>query len=206
MRQRTFQIATVVGIMEPVFYFVLISALSFIRPNYNLTKRYISELSGKGSPHLALSNFSSFMLLGVALIFAGSALHDLEKDFQYSQIAHSLILITGVSFILLGVFPADSYKAGKTLTGKLHRLFTFPAALAMPGAMLVYSRIFEEDKRWKRLWPNFSAFSAWLILAAGWLLYNYKNKRYSGIVQRIAMGPALAWMSAVSTKMRLLHN
>jgi len=206
MKTKVLKLATLTGIIEPIFYFLLVTSLGFAKHKYDFTKQYISELSGKNSPHKAITNLVSFILLGVSVILMSTALHQEFRMQKISPLPHALLLISGGSLVLLGLLPADSHKSGKTLSGKLHRTITFPAAVAMPAAMLIYSRLFAKNKNWKHGWPSFSALTAWFTLASGWLLLTNKHSSRVGLIQRIALGPPLLWMSAVSNKMQLLQH
>ena len=204
MKDKTFRLATIFGIMEPVFYFLLITTLSLMRPDYKLSRGYISELSGRDSPHRHVTSLSSFILLGMSIILVGSALHEVEKNYPLSKTSLTLLTITGASLIFLGIIPADGQKT--TSVGKYHRILTLPTALAMPGAMLVNSNIFSKDKRWGKSWANFSEATAWATIILGWLILKNKHTSKVGLVQRVAFAPSLLWTMAISNKMRQLQD
>ncbi len=197
-QEQLFSLAALLATIEPIFYFLLITSLSIIRENYSLVRNYISELSGRDAPHSKRTNLLSFILLGVVLILYSFALNEKLKQHHLSGIATALLVISGSSLILLGLVPADG--VAPTKIGKWHRWLTGPPALGLPLAMICYSVIFESDKRWQKIWPQFSRLLSVLILVSDSLLLLKRPKKFIGITQRLGMGFALLWMFATARK------
>lgn len=203
MKPSTVKLSTVLGIIEPVFYFLLITALSLTRPDYRINKNYISELSGNDTKNHKYINLFSFVILGAVVILYSFALHNNVRKHPLSLVADALLIISGVSIILLGLVPADGKKI--TARGQWHRRLTFPAAIGFPAAMLCYSVIFKQDKRWKKHWPAVTLLLSNLILATDELLQLKKPKQMIGLVQRLGTGLALFWIFSTSAKMYSLQ-
>lgn len=193
--------AIILSIIEPVFYFILITTLSFKRPQYSIERNYISELSSISSPHRLLISLFSFVLLGVTMLFHAWALDQLTLDSTFTPIANISLYAAGLAMIALGIVRAD----GETPTniGRWHRPLTGPAAAGLPIAMLAYSSIFWNDERWSIFWPALSIFLAALILIVDEVLLK-KLSYIVGAVQRLGIGFALLWMFGTSLWMYTL--
>jgi hypothetical protein len=204
MNPSLLKVSSVLGIIEPVFYFLLITALSLMRSDYRLDKNYISELSGINVKNHKRINLLSFILLGSVVILFSYALRQQTIKHPATTLAHSLLIISGLSIILLGLVPADDKVP--TTRGRWHRWLTLPAAIGMPTAMLCYHYIFKKDKRWRKLWPSMSLVLANLTFIIDELLFFKKPKHFIGLVQRLGMGLALLWLFATSAKMYSLQH
>jgi hypothetical protein len=198
------KLSTMLGILEPMFYFMLITALSLTRDNYSLTKNYISELSGADSPHRKRTNMASFVLLGAIVIIYSFALRQATAKHKLDSIAQASMIISGASLVLLGLVPADGKKI--TATGKWHRRLTGPPAIGIPLAIACHYFIFKKDRRWRKGWPELTLLTSALMAIGDALLYFRKPKRFIGMVQRINMGMGLLWVFATSNKAFKLHT
>lgn len=203
MKPKIFKFATLLGIIEPVFYFALITALSLGRENYSIARNYISELSGIDAPHRKPTNFASFMILGAAVIMFGFALRQATEDGKFSKLANAFMAVSGASLMALALVPADGDKP--TARGKWHRRLTGPPAIGIPMAMACYYFIFKSDPRWRTHWPRLTLLSGAFMLAGDWLLYIRQPKRLIGLAQRLTMGIALLWMMLASAKIYKLQ-
>lgn len=193
--------AIILGIIEPIFYFILITVLSFRRPNYNLERNYISELCNINSPHRVIISLFSFVFLGTTVLFHAWALNTLTIDNLFSPIANFSLYSAGIFLILLGFIRADGET--KTKIGRWHRPLTAPVAAGLPIAMLTYGTIFWADERWLIFWPEFSVFLAALILIVDEILLK-KPDYIVGIIQRLGIGLALLWIFSTSLWMYTL--
>lgn len=193
--------AIILSIVEPIFYFGLITILSFKRPQYSIERNYISELSNINSPHRVLISLFSFVLLGITILFHAWALDTLSMDGTFSPIANISLYTAGLSMIILGVVRADGDTPTKL--GRWHRPLTGPAAAGWPIGMLAYSSIFWADERWLVFWPELSILLAALILIVDEVLLK-KPTYIVGAVQRLGMGLALLWMFSTSVWMNTL--
>lgn len=190
----------ILGLIEPIFYFLLITVMGFRRRNYHLEENYISELSSINIPRHGVINFISFGLLGLSVGLHAIALSNSVMAHPLLGFGTGCLLVAALGLILLAIVPTEP--SGNTLRSKSHRSITFLPAAGIPLGILTYSLIFLNDPNWQPGWSIISIILASLILISDQILLN-KPLWIIGLIQRLGVGFALLWIFLTSLGMLL---
>ena len=204
MNFKTQKILALLGLIGPIFYFLLMTTFGSLWKGYNPIRDPICELGSVDSPYKNVMNIFGFMLLGVFIILFSFAFYQQFRKNRFSKITYIFLLIGGVFIILVGFFPCDPDCIDVTSTGKLHSLTSIPQFIALPLAVFFSSFVFERDERWKRRWPAISFVLGLILLITGPLLTLPFLAPVAGLGQRIEVGLFFLWVSLVSARMLLI--
>lgn len=108
----------VVGVVGPIFYFMLLIILGFMWSGYNPILQSMSEIGSVVSPYKDTMNYLGFSLLGVSIALFGVGLLKMFGKGALQYLAFLLVLTAGVFMFAVGFFPCDAGCIDVTQTGK----------------------------------------------------------------------------------------
>ena len=93
LNKKIYRFLSLFGIIGPIFFLIVITAIGFLHPNYNHITQYISELGAANAPYSLIMNTIGFPLLGLFII-AFSVKYDYQPQGRY--LFPSFFIIFGI--------------------------------------------------------------------------------------------------------------
>jgi Protein of unknown function (DUF998) len=121
-----------IGMIGPVLYILLVTALGLLSEGYDPVRDTQSELGAVDSPYQGLMNIAGFMGLGVSILAFSAAYFLLLRKGFVTTLAAGLLAIAGVGMVVVGFFPCDASCVDVTRTGRLHSSSAFLGRWACP--------------------------------------------------------------------------
>ena len=199
-RNITLKLTGLCGMLGPIFYAAAIAVIGSLYPDYSHVSQSMSELGAVDAPNALLTNTLGFPLLGLFMIaFAVGIDRGMEKN-RASGVGPALIVLSGISMVMTGVFQCDPGCVDVTWVGTTHSFFATVAAISFSVAPLFVAMRQWADSRWKR-YTFYSWLTAIITLSIS-LLYSIDIfEAYTGLLRRVSMGLPLVWMEVVSLKL-----
>jgi hypothetical protein len=116
-------------------------------------------------------------------------------------VATASLVVAGAGMVVVGFFPCDPACVDVTTTGRLHGVFSAPAAIDLPAAAMMSSLVFHRDGRWGTGWQVTSFVLGAVSLASGPVIAAEVVVGANGLLQRAGMWPSLLWVTAVSIRL-----
>jgi Protein of unknown function (DUF998) len=113
-----------IGMIGPVLYILLVTALGLLSEGYDPVRDTQSELGAVDSPYQGLMNIAGFMGLGVSILAFSAAYFLLLRKGFVTTLAAGLLAIAGVGMVVVGFFPCDASCVDVTRRGRLHSVFS----------------------------------------------------------------------------------
>jgi hypothetical membrane protein len=194
------RLAALCGIGGPLIYWILVITLGLIEPHYSPISQSMSELGAATSKYQLIINTLGFPLLGILIGVFGYGLNsNLNRNRGY-WVGPLLIMLSGVSLFLVGVFHTDPGPVDITSIGRIHRLVATVSAFSYILALIFIAFRQRSDRRWRSL----AGFSGTLALVALTLSLFYSlefTKPILGLLQRLSMGIPLLWTVVTSIQL-----
>jgi len=198
------KILAVCGILGPIIYTIVLTALGMMWPSYDPVSQYMSELGAVDAPHAIIMNTFGFSLLGIFFILFGFGLYLGLRKHAVTTISIILIVVAGISMFAVGFFPCDPGCNNVTPTGIAHSLTATIPAIVMPIGILLSAYSLRKDHNWQGHWWLLSlVFGVTSVLLSPLGMVPMLNS-VRGLVQRIGIGIPLLWMEIMSIKLLLL--
>lgn len=197
---KALRMIAVCGILGPILYIVVITIVGYLHPDYNHISQSMSELGAIDAPYKLIANTLGFPLLGLFMIaFAIGIDHGIKRN-RASRVGPALVVLSGVSMIVTGIFPCDSGCIDVSRIGTTHSVFATIAAISFSIAP-----IFIAIRQWFDIrWKQYTLFS-WVIAIVTLLLSMLYSldifESHIGLLQRLSMGLPLIWMEVMSIKL-----
>lgn len=188
----------IAGVVGPVFYFLLLTALGLMWKGYNPTVQSMSEIGSVVSPYKDIMNYLGFSLLGIFISLFGVGLLKEFRRGVLQYLTFFLILIAGVFMFAVGFFPCDAGCVDVTKTGEMHSLTSTVPSITLPLAAMIIAIII--TKKWGKRWGYISFWLGTLSMTSGPIMFISQIAPYVGIIQRVGIGLSLLWMVLISTK------
>ncbi len=197
-------VLAVVAVAGPVLYIVLTVLLGLLWRGYDPIRDTQSELGAVDSPYQSVMNLAGFGGLGLSILAFAAAYAVVLRGGWAQWTAVSLMVVAGLGMVLVGFFPCDAGCVDVTATGRLHGVFSAPAAIGLPTAAIVSAWAFAYDGRFSRRWSVVSLVVGAVSLASGPVIAADVVTGANGLLQRAGMWPALLWMAAVSLRLLVM--
>jgi hypothetical membrane protein len=197
----TKKITYLIGILIPLYYFIILSLIGQRWPGYSWTRNYMSELGGVESPYMILMNIAGFMGVGLAMILVSHPLYDVARKNTPLKISALSLAISGLFMIIVGFFPCDPQCIDVTFTGKMHTLTSMFPAIFLPTAAILAGVGFMNQKKKSNTWAIASIALGISSFAAGTAMSFPQLSHLTGLFQRLGIGFGLAWVALISLKM-----
>jgi hypothetical membrane protein len=109
------RILLLAGVAVPILYFGNLIVSPLFYPGYSHVTQYASELGGPDAPRPSIFN-AGVVLTGIATIAAGAgfflALRRLTGKSLLAALVGLVVLLTGISFVMGGLFPMPDPRHG----------------------------------------------------------------------------------------------
>jgi hypothetical membrane protein len=199
-RSNILRLTAIGGIFGPIFYAIVIAIIGSLHPDYSHISQSMSELGAVDAPYALIINTLGFPLLGLFMIaFAVGIDLGIERN-RASKVGPALIVLSGVSMVMTGIFQCDSGCVDVTWVGVTHSIFAMIAAISFSIAPIFIAIRQWSDSRWRR----YIAFS-WVIAIVTLLISMLFSldifEQQIGLLQRVSMGLPLIWMMVMSIKL-----
>lgn len=188
----------IAGVVGPVFYFLLLTALGLMWKGYNPTVQSMSEIGSVVSPYKDIMNYLGFSLLGIFISLFGVGLLKEFRRGVLQYLTFFLVLIAGVFMFAVGFFPCDAGCVDVTKTGEMHSLTSTVPSITLPLAAMIIAIII--TKKWGKRWGYISFWLGALSMISGPIMFISQIAPYVGIIQRVGIGLSLLWMVLISAK------
>jgi hypothetical protein len=189
-----------------VAYAVLGITVQLLTPGYSALSMGASALAV--GPHGELMKLG-FVARGVAALALVGALVLALPSAARSPVGEALIAVWGAGAIALAFYDTDMPGGPRTTHGAVHVLVAAVAYVAVAVGELLVALGFARDPAWRPLapWAVALALAVLVALLAQFAAFGAAARslsaglgRYGGLMQRIFLGLALAWMVLVSLR------
>lgn len=197
---------SILGLIGPLYFFVLITVLGPLWNGYDLVGEMISILGSDESPYRYLMNILGFMAFGFILGFFAESLDDQVPKSTLAYWGKRLLRVGSVLIIIMGLFPADRYSTALTTTGDIHRLASLCALLVIPASVICYAFLFWRDPKWGKFWTWFSGILVTFSFFCGLVLVFAYAQAYGGLIERLGVLSLLFWVFMVSLNLLLSYT
>lgn len=188
----------VVGIIGPIYYFLLLTTLGRMWSGYNPILQSMSEIGSVTSPYKDMMNYAGFAVLGIVMLLFGVGLWRMLGRGALQHLTSILVGIAGVFMFAVGFLPCDAGCIDVTQTGRLHSITSTVPSITLPLAAMVMATTI--TKKWGKKWGYISFWLGVLSMAAGPIMFVPQSTLYLGMIQRIGIGLSLLWMILISIK------
>jgi hypothetical protein len=193
--------STAMVVLAGVLYFAtVIVALHFLRPDFNPISRPTSEYAVGPYGFLMTPAFFSMSLATFALVMG---LVQGVSPSARSRVGLTLLGLWGVGVLIAMIFPINLDGAPQTLAGTIHGINGPLAFLSATIGLLLVSRRFKQDDRWRPFHRTSLILS--LVLLAGFVgtfLSFITESGFLGLTQRITLAAIVTWMLLTAVHLR----
>lgn len=170
------------------------------RPGYDALREPVSALSLGSGGWVQQANFIIFGLIGLCTVPATRSVLRGGLGVTWYPIFRA---ISGLSFIMLGIFsqdPAYGYPPGAvvltipTTSGMIHIIFSFVSFLASATGCFIIARRFAREPRW-RGWATYTVLTGVLMIVfvAVYGTLNAQHSPIAGVFERLSGGIDSLW-------------
>ena len=200
LQSRLVTISAEAGVIGPIVFGLIVTALGLLWNGYNPLTQTISELGATNAPNMELQALN-FAILGILTTIFAIGLNVHNRLFGSTSI---LIGIYGLGTLLVAVLPCDpgcSFK-GTSLVQIAHSLDALISFIVLAIAPVFFWR----SSRTVKSWSKTSAFSLRVGIISVPLLVAYlaitvlSLSPYVGLLQRVFLGLLFTWMIIVACK------
>ena len=188
------------GVAGPLVFVAIVIAGGFLYDGYSHLSQTISELGGEGGEYAALQNLNFIMLGLLVLGFCWA----LGRELGGSPVRPALIGFFALSSAIgNALLPCDLGCEGQTTVGLLHIITGLASFVAAIAGMLVLSRRWRHDPRW-RSYVAFTRGAAFVALAglAGFIVSKAAEaESVDGLLQRIFVATLLTWITVTAARL-----
>ena len=200
MKRNMYRYLAFCGVIAPILFTVVLLILGFVQPEYSHVTQYISELGAVDAPYALVMNTVGIPLLGVLIIAFAFALDRGVNKVEGLKIGPILVVISGFSFVLCGIFICDPDCIPVSTVGILHGYMCFIAQFALIFApFFMFHRLARDDR-----WGNYHIYSLMIAVIALLVAVVYKFYGFgdlTGVIQRISFGVPLLWVEVMAIKL-----
>ncbi|MBN1861153.1 MAG: DUF998 domain-containing protein [Candidatus Thermoplasmatota archaeon] len=200
MTKNVYRYLAFCGVIAPILFIFVILALGFMQPEYNHITQYMSELGAVDAPYAVIMNTVGVPLLGVLIIAFAFVLNHGVNNGNGSVIGPILVVISGGSFILCGIFICDPDCIPISTVGIIHGYMCLIAQFALILAPFFMLHSLARDDKW----CNYHIYSLTIAVLAVCMAILYNLDVFSdvtGLIQRISFGVPLLWVEIMSIKL-----
>lgn len=191
-----------VAITAIAYFVLIIVALHFLRPDLNPISRPTSEYAVGPYGFLMTTAFFSMSVASWALVLG------LSQGLSHaarSRIGLGLLSIWALGLLIAMSFPIDLDGAPATLSGTIHRINGPLVFLSLTAGVLLVSRRFKQDEKWRSLHrPALILSLVMLVAFFGVPLAMATGLALAGLAQRIYLVIFVTWFLLTAAHLRSL--
>jgi hypothetical protein len=189
-----------------VAYVALGLSAQLLTPGYDVLSMGVSALAV--GPHSRLMK-AGFVARGIAALALVGALVLALPAAARSPVGETLIVVWGLGAIVLAIYDTDMPGQPRSAHGAVHALVAAVAYVAVAAGELLVALRLDGDPAWRPLAPWATALAVVVLIAlvAPFVAFGAAARsmteglgRYGGLVQRVFLGLALAWMVLVALR------
>jgi hypothetical membrane protein len=195
--------AALLGAAGPLVFMAVVLLAGLSWSGYDPVRQTQSELGAVDSPVRWMMNLGGFVLLGITLLAFALAYRSLLRPSGWREVVVVLLVLAGGGMIAVGFTPCDAGCIDVTTTGRWHSILSAPGAIGVSLAMVASGAAFRIDGRFSVRWQVASVTLGVLTLLSGPLIAREVFAGLGGLLQRAAMGVAMAWLCAVGVRLFL---
>lgn len=198
-RAKRLELLAVLGIIGAAFFAVALVALHFLEPEYNDTPAMSMYALGRYGGLM----MAAFCALGVGYLALAFGLRGATAASGTARLGSILLGLAGFWFVVSGVFRVHAPGAPMTFSAVMHGLGFIVGVPTLIASILVLSRAFGHDDRWRSFRPPSSALGlAALIL----FLIAFFAPGLPGtavvILSRMFVGTFVLWLLLTALRLR----
>ena len=201
------------GMIGSALFVTVFTLEGWLRPGYDATSTFISELSIGPRGWIQIINF--IMLGTLFLVFTWGVTAEFREG-KASKAGPILLAIIGFSFLVSGPLVTDlasTPRVQMSLHGIFHGIFGALVFSLSPVSCFVFWRRFRQDQNWKHLqgWT----LAAGIITTAAVILLSAATKTqvipnaftpWNGLIQRMVIIPYLIWIFIFAFTLRKVQR
>jgi Protein of unknown function (DUF998) len=183
-----------------IYYLVIIVAVHFLRPDINPIGQLTSAYKVGPYGFLMTSALFIFGLSQAALVIG---LYQGVSEPARSRVGLALLGLWAVGNLIAALLVADQPGAPQTIAGAIAQLNGPFHVLSLVGGVILVSRRFKHDDKWRPLHRSASILS--LVMLVEFISVSLTIATESGIAglgQRILVVTALTWFILTTTRFR----
>jgi hypothetical protein len=152
-RTKRLELLAVLGIIGAAFFAVALVALHFLEPEYNDTPAMSLYALGRYGGLMV----AAFCALGVGYLALAFGLRGATAASGAARLGSILLGLAGFWFVVSGMFRVHAPGTPMTFSGVMHGLGFIMGVPTLIASILVLSRAFGRDNRWRSFRPVSSA-------------------------------------------------
>ncbi len=152
-RTKRLELLAVLGIIGAAFFAVALVALHFLEPEYNDTPAMSLYALGRYGGLMV----AAFCALGVGYLALAFGLRGATAASGAARLGSILLGLAGFWFVVSGMFRVHAPGTPMTFSGVMHGLGFIVGVPTLIASILVLSRAFGRDNRWRSFRPVSSA-------------------------------------------------
>jgi len=200
------KICSIFGMLGPCIFLIVITILDYLWSEYDGFYSVFSALGAENSPYAIYMNIFGFGIFGTSIIFLGFGLFKSIKKHVLVSIGIFLFISSGILIILLIFFPCDPGCLHATISGQLHKIFTYTASVFMPISFIILIYPLKLDKKWNLAWLYFPIELIIFLIVTIPLAIILTDRGAVGLFQRISMCVILIWMIIMSIQLFIIGS
>jgi hypothetical membrane protein len=192
-----------VGAAGPLVFLAVTVLAGLLKPGYDIREQAVSDLAVGAHGWLQTANFFA---LGVAMIASALALAPGCRHAGRSPSAVALLAGAGAGMFTVGLFPTDLAGAPATTSGAVHNTLSLGVFLALIAAAALHGRALRRARtdiglaRYLRL-TAVGVFAVLVVFALFAGDVGDPLHPVSGLIERVFIAGACAWITVVSRRL-----
>jgi hypothetical protein len=192
-QRRRLRAAATAGMIAPAAWFAVMIVLGQSERGYDALRMPASALSLGATGWVMIGNF---ILLGAAELLLAMGLWRSAGDSRSGRVAAALIGFAGACTLIAGPLVTDPDDALRTLHAQLHLTAVTLAFVSVSAAAIAFAHRHRDERGFARC--SIVAGVSILPLFA----LSEAAAPFLGLIQRIAVAIALAWLTAIAARLR----
>jgi hypothetical protein len=183
------------GVIIPILSIIISLLIGTLQPDYNPVKQTISQLVHY--PH-GWFQTTDFLVLGVWLFIFAIKFYSAFTHKLTTKIAVFTIILLGVGFFLITIFPTNFPGSEKTIESTIHEKTAQLICTLFPICCCLMIPEFKANQYWKRFvtYTMVTAIIGFGLIGIGAVI-TIKDAPFLGLLERIIMLNAVIWLEVI---------
>ena len=189
------------GVIGPLLFTIIVVLCGSLRPNYDHSYNFISELGATGTSNELLMNFAGFIPTGILLFLFAISLRMIMPEQRFLRIGSIFIMLFGLGVMIAGIYSCDAGCPSQgSYENMIHERVSGPAFGSAALGILLTSLAFRKMPAWHRYW-RYSMSTAILSFACIFGLINaIEIDSLKGVWQRLFLVMVFLWCIVIGTR------